>query len=134
MNKTSYWLLRIGIAVSMLGHGLVRMPKLAGFSAWMTKSFEHSLLPAALVKPFSYILPFAELFTGIFLLVGLFTKQALIAGSVVMIVLVFGTTMIENWDALPSQLIHLAFFAFLLHYIGSNSFAIDKMITAQAAH
>jgi thiosulfate dehydrogenase (quinone) large subunit len=128
MNKTSYLLLRIGVGMSMFGHGLVRMPKLAGFSGWMTKSFEHSMLPEALVKPFSYILPFAELITGILLLAGLFTKQALIAGSVVMIALVFGSTMVENWEAIPSQLMHLAFFAVLLHFISSNSYAADKAI------
>ena len=128
MNKTSYLLLRLGVAISMFGHGLVRMPKLAGFSGWMTKSFEHSLLHAALVKPFSYLLPFAELITGLLLLAGLFTKQALIAGSVVMIALVFGSTMIESWEAIPSQLIHLAFFAVLLHFIGSNSFAVDHPV------
>lgn len=126
MNKTSYLLLRLGVAISMFGHGLVRMPKLAGFSAWMTKSFEHSMLPEILVKPFSYLLPFAELITGLLLLIGLFTKQALIAASLVMIVLVFGCTMTENWEAISSQLLHLAFFAVLLHFAGSNSYAVDK--------
>ena len=93
MNTYSYLILRFAIAASMFGHGLVRMPKLSGFSAWMVKSFEHSMLPPALVIPFSYALPFGELITGLLLLLGLFTKQALLLGGVIMVMLIFGTAM-----------------------------------------
>jgi thiosulfate dehydrogenase [quinone] large subunit len=113
----------------MFGHGLVRMPKLAGFSSWMVKSFEQSLLPKALVVPFSYVLPFAELITGLLLILGLFTWQALWLGGIVMLCLLFGTTLIESWDAVPTQLIHIAFFAVLLNCISDNSFALDRTLT-----
>lgn len=36
--------------------------------------------------------------------------------------------MLENWEALPSQLIHVAFFAVLLHFEGYNTWAIDRLI------
>src|ERR1700712_5260885 len=81
MNKTSFLLLRLAIGTSMFGHGLVRLPKLATFSNWMVTSFQKSFLPQALVVPFSYALPFAEFAVGFLLIVGLFTKQALVAGS-----------------------------------------------------
>lgn len=128
MNPVPFVLLRIGIAISMFGHGLVRLPKLRAFSAWMTGTFEHSLLPQVIVEPFSYILPVAEFLVGLFLLIGLFTRLAAIAGAVVMLVLLFGTTMIENWEALPSQLIHLAFFALLLQFISGNRWALDNLL------
>lgn len=127
MNTTTFLLLRLAIGASMLGHGLVRLPKLSGFSAWMAGSFEKSMLPAALVTPFSYTLPIAEFVIGLLIVAGLFTRPALIAGSVVMICLIFGTCMIENWEAIPSQLIHVAFFAVLLSFIQFNSLAIDKL-------
>jgi len=127
MNTYSYLILRFAVAASMFGHGLVRIPKLSNFSAWMVKSFEHSMMPPALVIPFSFLLPFGELITGILLLLGLFTRQALILGGVIMIMLIFGTAMIENWDAIPSQLIHAAFFAVLLNFISSNRFALDHL-------
>ena len=126
MNKTAYLLIRLSIALSMFGHGLVRMPKLAAFSAWMVGNFEKSMLPKALVVPFSYLLPVAELLVGILLLIGLFTRFAAIAGGVVMLALIFGSTMTENWEALPSQLIHVAFFAVVLQFVESNSWALDK--------
>lgn len=126
MNKTSFLLLRLGIGTSMFGHGLVRLPKLNGFSHWMVNSFEKSFLPQSLVLPFSYMLPVAEFLTGLLLLVGLFTRQALIAGAAIMILLLFGTTMIESWDAIPTQLLHLIFFAVLLQFAQSNTWALDK--------
>ncbi|RKR11741.1 thiosulfate dehydrogenase [quinone] large subunit [Flavobacterium sp. 90] len=128
METTSFLLLRLAIAISMFGHGLVRLPKLTTFSNWMIGSFENSMLPKFIVTPFSYILPIAEFAIGLLLLLGLFTKPSLIAGGVVMLALLFGTSMIENWEAVPSQLIHIAFFALLLHFIDSNSWAIDLLI------
>lgn len=128
METTSFLLLRIAIAISMFGHGLVRLPKLVTFSNWMTSSFENSMLPKIIVTPFSYILPIAEFSIGTLLLLGLFTKPSLIAGAVVMLILLFGTSMIENWEAIPSQLIHIAFFALLLHFIDYNSWAFDTLI------
>ena len=114
--------------MSAFGHGLVRMFKLNGFSNWMVGQFQKSYLPEALVVPFSYVLPFAELIIGVLLLLGLFTRQAAIAGAVVMILLLFGSTTIENWDAIPTQLIHVAFLVVVVQFLPSNSYALDKRL------
>ncbi|MFT3823844.1 MAG: DoxX family membrane protein [Chitinophagaceae bacterium] len=128
MNTVSFLLLRLAIGASMFGHGLVRMPKLSGFSAWMVGNFEKSILPKAMVVPFSYALPIAELVIGLFVLIGLFTKASLIAGGAVMAILIFGTTTIENWEAITSQLVHAAFFGVLLHFVESNGYSVDGML------
>ena len=86
------------------------------------------MLPKALVTPFSYLLPIAEFTIGLLLISGLFTKPALIGGSVVMMILIFGACMIENWEILPSQLIHAAFFAVLLQFAANNTYALDNLI------
>jgi thiosulfate dehydrogenase [quinone] large subunit len=112
MNTNSFLLIRLAIGASMFGHGLARLPKLQIFSHWMASSFAKSMLPQVLIIPFSYILPIAEFTIGLLLITGLFTKPALIAGSLVMIILVFGTCMIENWEALPS---HSSISPFLLY-------------------
>ncbi len=128
-NTTTFLLARLAVAVSLFGHGLVRLPKLNGFSHWMVKQFELSMLPKILVVPFSYVLPIAEFTIGLLLILGLFTRQALVAGSVVMLLLIFGSCMIEEWDAIPSQLIHVAFCTVLLSYVKEyNSFTMDKFI------
>ncbi|MDM1072569.1 DoxX family membrane protein [Empedobacter brevis] len=129
MDRTAYVLLRLGIGISMFGHGVVRLPKLEAFSGWMVRSFEKSFLPEFLVTPFSYVLPIAEFLVGLLLLAGLFTRAALVSGAVIVLLLLFGTSMIENWEALPSQLIHLAFFAVLLQYFKANTFALDNLIS-----
>lgn len=127
MKNQSYVLARLAIGISLFGHGLVRLPKLSGFSAWMVSLFEQSMLPLVIVLPFSYALPVFEFGVGLLIILGLFTRQALYAGGIVMLSLMFGTTMIENWDALPSQLIHVAFLSVLLHFADSNSLALDQL-------
>jgi len=125
----SFLLARLAVGMSMFGHGMVRIPKLAGFSNWMTGQFQKSMLPEMIVKPFSYALPVAELLVGVLLLLGLFTRQALIAGAFIMIALIFGSSMIEEWNSIPSQLIHAAFFSVLLSFVKDyNILALDNYI------
>ncbi|MVT11178.1 DoxX family protein [Chitinophaga tropicalis] len=127
-NTITFLLLRLAIGASMFGHGLVRLSKLDKFSAWMVQGFEKSMLPSALVTPFSYALPIAEFVVGLTLILGLFTRLSLIAGGIIMILLILGTTLIENWEALTSQLVHAAFFALLLSYVSYNGCALDNLI------
>lgn len=127
MNTTSFLIIRLAVAASMLGHGLVRLPKLDGFSNWMVSSFEKSMLPPVLVTPFSYILPIAEFVIGLLLVIGLFTRVSLIAGGFTMVILIFGSAMVENWEAMPSQFIHAAFFAVLLSFLQYNTYAVDNV-------
>jgi thiosulfate dehydrogenase [quinone] large subunit len=124
-----FLLARLAVGMSMFGHGLVRLPKLHGFSSWMLGKFEKSMLPDILVEPFSYALPVAEFIIGILLLLGLFTRQALIAGGVLMVSLIFGSSMIEEWNAIPSQLFHTAFFSVLLCFVDAhNRLSADNLI------
>ncbi|WP_312336173.1 MULTISPECIES: DoxX family membrane protein [Sphingobacterium] len=128
MNDISYLMLRILAGISFFGHGLVRIPKLNAFSQWMTGAFSKSILPQSLVTPFSYILPIAEFLIGLLLLLGLFSEKAFAAGFVVMLVLMLGTCLIENWEALPSQMIHALILIVLYQFIAANSFSLDHII------
>lgn len=127
-TKWAYLLGRLAIGLSFFGHGLVRLPKLSGFSQWMMGQFSKSYLPDFLILPFSYALPILEFLSGLLILIGLFTRQGLLLAGAISLALIFGTTMIENWEALPSQLIHVAFLSVLLIYLPHNSYAVDKMI------
>jgi len=126
--KWAYLLSRLAIGLSFFGHGLVRLPKLNGFSNWMVEQFSKSILPETLVIPFSYALPVLEFVSGLMILIGLFTRQGLLLAGAVSLALIFGTTLIENWEALPSQLIHIAFLSVLLAYLSCNSYAVDHFI------
>jgi|SRR5690554_3112552 len=127
-KKTPYLLVRLAIALSMFGHGFVRLPKLQAFSEGMLKNFENSMLPAFLTLPFSYILPIAELIVGLFLILGWFTRLSAIVGAAVMLSLIFGSSLVENWTAIPIQLIHIAFFAYVIQHIENNTYAIDNIL------
>ncbi|AIZ41348.1 DoxX family protein [Cellulophaga baltica] len=126
--RLGYVLARIAIGVSMFGHGLVRLPKLEGFKNFMVQNFENSMVPEFLVTPFAYTLPILEFMVGILLIIGLFTRQALVLGAILMIMLVFGSTMIENWGIIDSQLIHAFIFIGLLLVINYNYWSLDTKV------
>lgn len=113
--KTAFFFLRLPVAVSFLGHGLVRLPKLEAFTKWMATTMEKSMIPEALVIPFSYALPFAEAIIGILLLIGVQIKYSLYTALVLMSILIFGSCSIENWAAIEAQLLH-AFYLFGLFW------------------
>ncbi|WP_419870851.1 MauE/DoxX family redox-associated membrane protein [Chryseobacterium sp. CT-SW4] len=113
--KTAFFFLRLPVAVSLAGHGLVRLPKLAGFSEWMVTTMEKSVIPAAMIVPFSYLLPVLEALIGIALLIGWKIKYTLYAGLAMMGVLILGSCSIENWSAIEAQLLH-SFYLFGLFW------------------
>jgi thiosulfate dehydrogenase [quinone] large subunit len=53
-------------------------------------------------------LPWTEATIGLLLLLGLFTRFALVAGSLEMIVLMAGITLAQNWEVAGIQLIYCA--------------------------
>ena len=65
----TYLMARLPIAVSMLGHGLDRIPKLQVFSDHLVDQFSKSILPLKLVGLFGTALPFLELGIGALFLV-----------------------------------------------------------------
>lgn len=119
-RKLSFFFLRLPIAVSLLGHGLVRLPKLQAFSEWMVGSMEQSAIPDVLIIPFSYIVPFVETLIGLLLLIGFQPRYTLYAGLALMSILVLGSSSIENWGAIEAQLIHAVYLGGLLWWYERN--------------
>lgn len=109
--KTAFFFIRLPIAISLAGHGLVRIPKLQAFSEWMVTTMEKSAIPTPVIVPFGYILPFAEAIIGILLLINFKIQHTIYAALVLMSLLILGSSSIENWSAIESQLLH-AFYLF----------------------
>lgn len=120
-----YLMARLPIALSMFGHGLERLPKLDKFAQGMATEFDKTFLPGWLVLPFGYVLPFLELLTGILLLAGLFTRFALNLGWVLMLILIFGSTLVEGWQNVFSQIFYALNFTVLLLFIEYNTISLD---------
>jgi thiosulfate dehydrogenase [quinone] large subunit len=124
-EQLSYLLARITLGVSMLGHGLVRLPKIPAFRSWMVNLYQ-GVLPPPLVGAFATVLPFIELLIGLFLVIGLFTRKTLVAGAILIIILIFGSCMKENWDAVGTQLLYGLFFYILIRHYTANVLSITS--------
>lgn len=124
----AYVLARLAIGASLFGHGLVRLPKLAAFHNQLVGEFKTSILPEILVSPCGYALPFAESAIGALLLAGALTRTAAIAGGLVMIVLIFGSTTIEHFGVIGDQLIHASLLAALLAFRRHNTYSVDHIL------
>lgn len=127
----TYLMARLPIAVSMLGHGIDRIPKIQVFSDHLVGQFSKSILPLKLVIPFSTILPFVELGVGILLTIGLFTRFACVIGVVAMLALIFGSCLIEQWDNVLSQMLYSLYFAMLYYYAFYNRYSFDSLISRE---
>lgn len=130
-QQIAFALLRITMGVNFLGHGLVRFSKLNGFRDWMVTTFQDSLIPSFAVTAWGSILPFLEFGVGTLLILGLFTYRASIAGAIVIIILLFGSTLIENWEWAGGQMVYALFFYFIISNIDKNSWSIDGLIKAK---
>ena len=126
--KRTYLFLRLPVAISILGHGLVRLPKLSAFSGWMVSTMEKSFIPEPFIIGFSYILPFAEFLVGLWLLIGVKSKEAIFAGITVMSILIFGSCSIENWGAIEAQLLHAGYLFLLLLFLQNYAGTPDNHV------
>ena len=85
-------------------------------------------LPKWILPPFAAALPWAEATIGLLLLLGLFTRFALVAGSLVLIVLMAGITLAQNWEVAGIQLIYCAIYFVLLTHRGRNVYSLDTVL------
>ena len=67
---------------------------------------QSSGIPEFLVRINAGLVPPVELIVGALITVGFLTRSALIACFILMIILMYGITMIQNWDGASSQLIY----------------------------
>ena len=118
---------RLLLGLNFLMHGLVRIPKLAVFRAGIEKEFATSPLPPALVSVFATVLPFVEGAIGALLLVGLFTRPALVAAMLVIMSLVFGSSLLEKWTLVGDQLVYGLYIITLVLHLQRNRLCLDAV-------
>jgi thiosulfate dehydrogenase (quinone) large subunit len=127
----AYALLRVVFGVNIFFHG-VRISRLVGdhaaFLAYLSKEMARAPVPKFFLPAFAAALPWAEAAVGLLLTVGLFTRVALVAGSVLMIVLMAGVTLAQDWDVAGIQLIYCVIYFLLLTYCGRNFYSVDTLI------
>jgi len=110
MNQTNhslaYALLRITVGLNFLLHGAVRLfGDLAGFAAGLAKGFA-GILPEWLISPFAYALTIIEFVGGLVLLLGFQTPKIAAFLMVVMMTLIFGKSLQQDWATVGSQMLY----------------------------
>src|SRR5262245_47070556 len=101
-RETAYGLLRVTLGVIFLFYGIGKcIAGVSGFVSGMNQRFSGKL-PAAMVMPFAYFLPFGEVISGLLILLGLFTRVGLLISGLLLIGLTFGTVRLGD----PSTVAH----------------------------
>lgn len=126
----SYALLRIALGLNICLHGVVRWTVgLRNFAESLLPMFQKTALPVWSVYAFGYVLPIVEAVIGACVLFGFRTRRALISGSVLMVVLTFGSTLRQDWPTVGIQLAYSLVYSLLLAGIRFNSYSIDRQLS-----
>lgn len=126
-------LLRLALGISMLVHGLVRI----GGHFWpfvdsTVKQFASSPVPHFLVRIGAMIIPPVEVLMGVLLILGLWTRFALVLGSLEMCALIAGMSLLEQWEIVAIQLAYAFFFCVVLRDRQNNAMSVDGWIRRNA--
>jgi thiosulfate dehydrogenase (quinone) large subunit len=125
----AFLLLRLTLGLNICMHGVSRI--LAGpaaFAGSLVLMFQKTSLPAWSVHLFGLILPWTEAILGILLFLGLCTRFALVTGSLLILTLMFGTTLRQDWSTAAVQLTYAAVYAALLALDRWNDYSLDRLL------
>jgi len=125
-EKIAYALLRAVTGINLLMHGASRL--IAGkavFAEHLADQFAHSPLPQWSVHGFGMVLPAVEGLLGLLLMIGWKTRTALIGASLLMMVLTFGSSLVQDWSAAGTQLMYALIFSVLLFLRRYNGWSLD---------
>ncbi|ACB51356.1 hypothetical protein cce_2006 [Crocosphaera subtropica ATCC 51142] len=127
----AYTLLRIVVGVNYFNHGFTRIFDVPSFINSMVTTMQDSGIPEFLVRINAGLVPPVELIVGALITVGFLTRSALIVCFILMIILMYGITMIQNWDGASSQLIYNIVLFILLAGVNFNRFSVDNWLKNQ---
>jgi thiosulfate dehydrogenase [quinone] large subunit len=121
-------LLRVSAGVMFFFYGVGKFRVgLGQFIPGMVKRFEGKL-PELMVQPFAATLPFIEVLVGTLLILGLFTRWALVAASVLMISLVLGAVMEPSPGTVAANMTYAFILAALLFTADHNAYSVDAKL------
>jgi len=128
----AYGVLRLTLGINIALHGISRVISgQAAFLAYLNHYFEKTaLMPKEILPFFAIFITWAETILGTLVLFGAFTRFALIAGSLVLAMLAFGTNLAQDWGIAGLQLTYALVYYFLLkHREELNGLSVDAMLS-----
>jgi len=126
-RDVAYSLLRVTFGVIFLFYGIGKfMAGIANFVGGMNQQFSGKL-PAAMVMPFAYAIPFCEVIAGVLILFGLFTRVGLTISGLLLIGLTFGTVILGQAPTVAHNLQYALVNFVLLWFVDMNRYSLDSL-------
>ena len=126
-SALAHGLARVALGLSIAMHGYSRLPILVGFANGMVKQFAPTFLPSPLVYITGFGIAIGESVIGTLLVFGVFLRPTLMIGTLLMLLLIFGSTLIQQWEIVSVQLIYVAFYVGLLATVRYDRFSLDGL-------
>ena len=125
-------LIRVSLGVLFFFAGLGKFLApigVAGVSEALSKGFEQTYLPMALVKLFLLPLPYLEVITGILLILGLCTIESLIFAGLLLISLALGKLVQMDYPTVSHNFIYVFMAAIGLWFAArDNPYSLDNCL------
>lgn len=134
MKECSCWkdvltlLLRLLLGMLFLVAGLGKFGDLAAFRGYIHKEFDPTFLAGPLLVVFSYALPFVEVAAGALLVLGLFTRPALVLTALTLIALFFGKLVVADRQTTAFIAVYFLITVYTLRSAENNRYALDSLL------
>ena len=125
--QVGYLIMRLMLGLNLFMHGIIR--HINGIEVWldpMAETFVGTILPMPLVIASLYVIPTAEVILGFLLMVGLFTRSALLASVALFLVLHFGHGVRQIWSNMHLVMHYSIYFWIMFVLIRYNWLALDN--------
>jgi thiosulfate dehydrogenase [quinone] large subunit len=129
-GSLAYGLFRFTFGVNIMMRGIVRIAMgLPAFQTYMLTQFKDvPVMPPAFLIPFASVLPFVETLIGLCIVVGFQTRAALVAGSLMIAALTFGTMLRQDFTIAWLQVDYAIAFFILIALRSWNLISVDAMM------
>jgi thiosulfate dehydrogenase (quinone) large subunit len=125
----AYAILRVSLGLNICLHGVVRWAAgLRSFAQSLVPMFGKTILPSWSVSSFGYLLPVLVAVVGASVLIGFNSRRFLTVGAVLMLALMFGSTLRQDWQTVGIQLIYSVVYCILLGGVRFNFYTIDRAL------
>src|SRR5213079_1310279 len=132
-RRIAYALTRITYGLIFLFYGIGKfMGGISNFVGGMNQQFSGKL-PAVMVMPFAYFIPFAETISGALILLGLFTRAGLTLSGVLLVGLTFGVVMLGQAQTVAHNLQYVLVNFLLLWLVDLNRYSVDGLLARKPA-
>jgi len=122
-------LLRLPLGVLFLFAGINKFAGGYGnFIGWIVQDMtEKTWLPKALLYPYAYTLPFAEVALGLLVLIGLWTRPALFATGLLLTSLMFGKVLAQDYATVSNNANYVFLTAAAYYFARYNRYSLDAL-------